>query len=60
MQLTINSNQMMILKSLLEEEIRYLTDDAIPNASLEEDVIDLNSELNDCKDIMNQLNDYEE
>lgn len=56
MQLTINPNQMMILKSLLEEEIRYLTDDAIPNASLEGDVIDLNNELTDCKDILSQLN----
>ena len=56
MQIIINSNQMMILKSLLEEEIRYLTDDAIPNASLEEDVIDLNNELNDCKDILKQIN----
>lgn len=57
MQLTINYYQMMILKSLLEEEIRYLTDDAIPNASLEGDVIDLNNELTDCKDIFNQLNE---
>lgn len=54
---TINlaERQIIVLKSLLIQEIDYLKDEAIPNAS-SLDKKDLQGDLEACKDLLEQLN----
>lgn len=52
--LEINEEQRMILKDLLEEEIRYLKEDAIPSA-LDLDKNSLNEALRLNEDILNKI-----
>jgi len=53
--LEINEEQRMILKDLLEEEIRYLKEDAIPSA-LDMDKNSLNEALRLNEDMLKQIN----
>ena len=53
--LNLTERQIIVLKSLLIQEIDYLKDDAIPNAS-SQDKKDLQGDLEACKDLMEQLN----
>lgn len=54
MKLEINEEQRMILRDLLEEEIKYLKDDAIPN-SLDIDKESLEEALRLNEDILKQV-----
>lgn len=51
----LTEKQIVVLKSLLIQEIDYLENDAIPDAALE-DKEGLSLELSACKDLMKQLN----
>lgn len=51
----INEKQALILKSLLTEEIRYLKEEAIPEATLKADAEGLNNELSECNDLYNKI-----
>ena len=51
----LTERQVIVLKSLLIQEIDYLENDAIPDA-LEQDKKDLQDDLEACKDLMEQLN----
>ena len=53
--LEINEEQRMILKDLLEEEIRYLKEDAMPSA-LDMDKNSLNEALRLNEDMLKQIN----
>lgn len=53
--INLNEKEVIILKSLLSEEISYLSDEAISEAN-EEDKKGLMAELEACKDILEQLN----
>lgn len=53
--ISLNEKEVIILKSLLSEEISYLSDEAISEAN-EEDKKGLMAELEACKDILEQLN----
>ena len=53
--LNLTERQVIVLKSLLIQEIDYLENDAIPDA-LEQDKNDLQDDLEACKDLMEQLN----
>ncbi len=55
MQLNLNDKQVVILKSLLENEIDYLEKEAIPGETNEADVKGLKEELANCKDLLKQL-----
>ena len=50
----LTDEQVIILKSLLTEEIDYLTNEAIPE-SLGEDNKEFNNELKACKDLLEQI-----
>lgn len=52
--INLNEKEVIILKSLLSEEISYLSDEAISEAN-EEDKKGLMAELEACKDILEQL-----
>ena len=52
--INITDKQVIVLKSLLQQEIDYLKNEAIPEAS-GEDKKDFEEELNACKDLLNQL-----
>lgn len=51
----LNEKEVIILKSLLSEEISYLSDEAISETN-EEDKKGLMAELEACKGILEQLN----
>ena len=51
----LTERQVIVLKSLLIQEIDYLENNAIPDA-LEQDKKDLQDDLEACKDLMEQLN----
>ena len=53
--INLNEQQVVVLKSLLEDEIEFLSEEAIPSVS-GEDKESLQSELDACKDILKQLN----
>jgi len=53
--LNLTERQVIVLKSLLVQEIDYLENDAIPDA-IEQDKKDLQGELEACKDLLEQLN----
>jgi hypothetical protein len=53
--LEINEEQRLILRDLLEEEIRYLKEDAIPSA-LDIDKKSLKEALRLNKDMLKQIN----
>lgn len=53
--LNLTERQVIVLKSLLIQEIDYLENDAIPDAS-SQDKKDLQGDLETCKDLMEQLN----
>ncbi len=53
--LNLTERQVIVLKSLLVQEIDYLKNEAIPNAS-SQDKKDLQGELEACKDLLEQLN----
>ena len=52
--LNLTERQIIVLKSLLIQEIDYLENDAIPNAS-SQDKKDLQGDLEACKDLLVQL-----
>lgn len=54
--LNINDKQALILKSLLEEEIQFLETEAIPDTPLSSDKKELQEDLDNCKNILKQLN----
>ena len=51
----INEKQAIILKSLLSEEIRYLSEEAIPEAESEADIKGLKNELAECNNLYSKL-----
>lgn len=53
--LNLTERQVIVLKSLLIQEIDYLENDAKPDAS-SQDKKDLQGDLEACKDLMEQLN----
>ena len=53
--LNLTERQVIVLKSLLIQEIDYLKDDAIPDAS-SQDKKDLQGDLEACMDLLEQLN----
>ena len=53
--INLTERQVIVLKSLLIQEIDYLENDAIPDA-LPQDKKDLQGDLEACKDLMEQLN----
>ena len=53
--LNLTERQVIVLKSLLIQEIDYLENETIPGA-LEQDKKDLQGDLEACKDLMEQLN----
>lgn len=53
--INLNEKQVVVLKSLLEDEIEYLSEEAIPSVS-GEDKESLQSELDACNKILKQLN----
>lgn len=56
MLLKLNDKQIVILKSLLDTEIKYLEKEAISGETNETDVKELKEELAECKDLLFQLN----
>lgn len=53
--INLTERQIIALKSLLDTEIDYLENEAIPDAT-GEDKKELTQELEACKDLMEQLN----
>ncbi len=53
--INITERQVIVLKSLLIQEIDYLENEAIPGA-LSRDKKDLQVDLDACKDLLEQLN----
>ncbi len=53
--LNLTERQVIVLKSLLIQEIDYLENDVIPGAS-SQDKKDLQGDLEACKDLLEQLN----
>ncbi|MCR5349691.1 MAG: hypothetical protein K6E20_01725 [Acholeplasmatales bacterium] len=53
--INLTERQVIVLKSLLVQEIDYLENEAIPDA-IEQDKKDLQGELEACKDLLEQLN----
>lgn len=51
----INEEQRLILRDLLEEEIRYLKEDAIPNEESERDKKSLMEDLRLTEELLNQI-----
>ena len=55
MTINLTGEQVIVLRSLLEEEIRYLKEEAIKDA-IEDDKDGLNVELEACNDLLKQIN----
>lgn len=53
--INLTERQVIVLKSLLVQEIDYLEKEAIPDA-LDHDKKGLSLELEECKDLIEQLN----
>ncbi len=52
--ITLNDKQVIVLESLLQQEIEFLSNEAIPEAS-GEDKKEFEEELKACKDLLNQI-----
>lgn len=53
--MNLTERQVIVLKSLLIQEIDYLENEAIPSSS-SRDKKDLQGDLDACKDLLEQLN----